>query len=209
MHSPFLQRLTLVGILLTVGITCQAQTTGHSVGEKLPDLEYVDSDGAQRLLSEHSGKILFFHMYASWCPPCAGELRDGIGPLYNQLKDEAGLAFVICGFRETHQRTKEWTSSFLKLDIPVCHVGSDYRNDRTVHFKGGYSRSFGVPRTWIVGPDGTVLAYRQGSYQHWDEIVAPLRDAGRSLVEEQTMLLDVDLTYPSKREAEVAKERNR
>ena len=62
-----------------------------SDGGDLPDVTLTDFDGEQATLDEFSGDPLVVNFYASWCPPCIGEMRDAFGPVDRDLD---GVTFV-------------------------------------------------------------------------------------------------------------------
>ena len=45
-------------------------------------------------MSEARGKVVFLNLWATWCPPCVGEM-PGIQKLYDKFKDNPGIEFVL------------------------------------------------------------------------------------------------------------------
>lgn len=41
-----------------------------------PEMIYHDAKGAEKTLSSHKGTVVLLHFWATWCPPCIGELGE-------------------------------------------------------------------------------------------------------------------------------------
>ncbi len=190
MNVPIaLGRLTcLIALLLATGITV-AKVIGFEQGDLFPDLTYTSPSGSTERLSQHSGKIIFFHLLASWCPPCGPELKE-IAQLQAALEGESGIKFVVCGFRESHERTIAWAKDFVGVDTPISHTGSRFRRNRRIEFEG-VSTELGVPHTWILGPDRTVISRQVGAYWEWSRHTEALRKAAQAVIVEQPPTLDL------------------
>ena len=167
-----------------------AQNIGFDQGNQLPDLVYETPNGTQESLSQQRGKIVFFHVLASWCPPCGPELKT-IDHLYSALSDEPGIEFVVCGWRENHQRTMAWAKYQWNVSVPINHTGSNWKRNRALEFENGLTHRSGVPQTWILGPDGIVIAHQNGTYWDWEKHIDALRAAAREVAEGQSATLSL------------------
>jgi len=58
------------------------------------DFEIADLQGNKINFSSLKGKVVFLNFWATWCPPCVGEMPD-IEKLYVKFKDNPKVAFVI------------------------------------------------------------------------------------------------------------------
>ena len=116
---------------------------------QLPSLE--DSKVIHRLES-FRGRYLLIDFWATWCGPCVGEL-PGLHKAYEVYKGR-GLEVLslsldrspeaISSFRSTQKLPMPWKHAFLEgsTNHPLC---------RTLQIKG-------IPRLFLLGPDGTILA---------------------------------------------------
>jgi thiol-disulfide isomerase/thioredoxin len=125
------------------------------------DFTVVGSDGKRVSLASLADKPAVVHFWATWCKPCVEELpslmkfRDAI-----EKDGRARVVLVSVESEADGKRIQEFQKS----------LGVDLRSYRAP--KGGLAASldmgYRLPRTFIVGPGGAVLALRQGS-QKWDE----------------------------------------
>lgn len=67
--------------------------TPVAAAEPLPDFPLRTLDGQPANLRDFRGKVVFLNLWASWCPPCRGEM-PGIQHLYEQA-DKSKVAFVL------------------------------------------------------------------------------------------------------------------
>jgi thiol-disulfide isomerase/thioredoxin len=103
------------------------------------------------------GKVLVFHIWATWCPPCRREL-PGLDRLSRSLDPEQ---FVVVGL--TIDKDANLAREFLlKHDIRFTNyidvdqvVASDVLGARY------------YPETFVVAPDGTVVRHFIGE-QEWE-----------------------------------------
>lgn len=91
-------------LLFTAGCSCpfsdktadskpQMSTAKASAAEVAPDFSYKElSSGKTMSLSDLKGKPVFINFWATWCPPCVGELPH-IEKKYAEYKDKCILLF--------------------------------------------------------------------------------------------------------------------
>lgn len=119
------------------------------VGKPLPDLALPTLDGASvRHLRADAGPASLVNFYASWCAPCAEE-----HPALMALKAE-GVRIIGVAYKDKPENTK---AMLARLGDPFAETLVDADGHAGVEF--GIS---GVPETFLVGPDGRVLAKHTG-----------------------------------------------
>ena len=119
------------------------------VGKPLPDLTLATlSDGGLRRLRADAGPATLVNFYASWCAPCAEE-----HPALMALKAE-GVRIVGVAYKDQPDNTK---GMLARLGDPFSETLVDADGHAGVEF--GIS---GVPETFLVGPDGRILAKHTG-----------------------------------------------
>lgn len=101
-----------------------------------------------------SGRPVILNAFASWCPPCNAEAPE-LQALYQQYKGK--VTFV--GVDITDGDTLSGLKSFIKkhgVTYPVLL-------DRQDMFANAYG-IVALPTTYIISPDGKVLARHQGAF---------------------------------------------
>lgn len=132
-------------------------------GEPEPRIAFdmLDPGGARVSLASKLGAPAIVHLWATWCAPCVEEIpallrfgekleKSGDGRLLMISVEDAAAGEKITGFAEK--------------------LGLDLRSYRapTGGLASALDLSYRLPRTYVVAPNGAVLATRQGS-QKWDD----------------------------------------
>ncbi len=110
--------------------------------------------GDSENLSDYRGKVIFLNFWATWCGPCRAEVGE-IDALHETLKDEDFMIMAL-----SIQEQKKKVSKFIKsndVDFPV-YLDSD----------GAVAAMYGVngiPTTYIIAPDGTIVGRAVGPRQ--------------------------------------------
>ena len=129
------------------------------IGEPAPDLALEPLEGLMRggepvpaLTSEAlEGELTLVNVWASWCVPCRQE-----HPILMELAESGGVKVVGINYKDKAENAV----SFLEgLGNPFSAVGID-PNGRTAIDWGVY----GVPESYLVGEDGTILYKKVGPF---------------------------------------------
>jgi cytochrome c biogenesis protein CcmG/thiol:disulfide interchange protein DsbE len=148
---PLAALLALVGVSVFL-LTRESERTRFTegmVGQTLPAYSLAQLDGETPLTSEERrGRAYVINLFASWCTPCRAE-HPQLMALQRQGVDIVGIAY---------KDRPEASAAFLaELGNPFADVGSDP--------EGRYGLEIGVtgvPETFVVGPDGVILAAHRG-----------------------------------------------
>ncbi|MCA1940528.1 MAG: TlpA family protein disulfide reductase [Caenispirillum bisanense] len=134
----------------------------------LPDTAFFKGDGAEVTLADFRGRVVVLNFWATWCAPCIEEM-PALDRLAAAVKDDEGIAVVVVNEdRNGAKVAPEWLA---KQGLTALDV---YVDDKQALARGMGLR--GMPTTYLIGKDGTKLAYKEGVAE-WDspDFVAALK----------------------------------
>ncbi len=117
-----------------------------------PDFSLPLMSGEQASLADYRGKVVFLNFWATWCGPCRVEMPS-MQDLYADLRSED---FVILAINQLED--PDIVDDFLQEEGYTFPVLLD---DGQVSFQYGVR---GIPTTYIIGPDGLVIAGKVGTH---------------------------------------------
>jgi cytochrome c biogenesis protein CcmG/thiol:disulfide interchange protein DsbE len=100
------------------------------------------------------GRVTIVNVFASWCGPCREE-----HPLLLKLAQDPRVRLVAINYKDDPENARRFLGA---LGNPYAAVGVDPKGRAAIDW-GVY----GVPETFLVGPDGTILT----------KVVGPLSEA--------------------------------
>lgn len=148
--------LGLAGIFLAQLMSGRDETIVPSalIGQKAPptDLPPIEGVGLPGLSSgDFSGKVTLVNVWGSWCVPCRAE-----HPVLMALSRDT--RFVVAGLN--YKDEPENARRFLgEMGNPFDAIGADRSGRKAIDW-GVY----GVPETFLVGKDGTILYKHVGPF---------------------------------------------
>lgn len=146
---------TIVAVLslLLVLFTCACSASPSQEQTKMLDaLDFTITtlQGEGFTLSEQAGKVTFINFWATWCPPCVGELPE-IQKLYEDYSAD-DVAFLMISVQEE----LETVQGFLDDNGYSFPVAID---DGTV---SALYPTNGIPFTVVINKDGKISASHLG-----------------------------------------------
>ena len=149
-----LQQLLRTGLFNTQ-IEKEAAANQHMAGA----LSFAVKDTTNRILTSTAlkGKVVFLNFWASWCPPCRGEMPS-LQALYNELKDNDPIVFLFVTEDEDQARAMKYLQDH-RFNMPVYTPVGDFPNE----LFGGT-----LPTTVVIDKEGKIVFKHEGvaNYHH-------------------------------------------
>ena len=124
------------------------------IGTKAPALLLPALEGAKvPALSDAAvkGKLTLVNVFASWCIPCRQE-----HPLLKALATDPRLTIVGINYKDRNDNALRFLG---ELGNPYKAIGIDPNGKSAIDW-GVY----GIPESYLVGPDGTILYKKVGPF---------------------------------------------
>ena len=171
--------LPLIGFLILAGFATAAlfatlsgsrnpaQLPSVLIGERAPatPVPLLDNGMATLDLADFAGEPLLVNFFASWCAPCRAE-----APALALLAESV----IVIGIAYK-DKPADTTAFLTQFGNPFSAIGVD--RDGRLGFAWGV---YGVPESYVIGSDGTVLLRHAGPIDRrvLDEVVMPaIKDA--------------------------------
>ena len=115
------------------------------------------------------GQVTVLNVFASWCAPCQVE-----HPMLMRLGQEPGIRLVGIDYKDPGEAGRRWLD---RHGLPFSAVGADATGRAGIDL-GVY----GVPETFIVGPDGVIRDKLVGilTPENYASVLERIRAAGRA-----------------------------
>ena len=114
-------------------------------GIESTDFTLKTLDGKDVSLSDYQGKIVFLNFWATWCPPCRGEMPS-MEQLYQKFKDKDFVMLAV-DLREDKDAVEKFIEEY-KLNFPVL-----------LDSKGKVGRTYmvtNIPTTYLISNQGNL-----------------------------------------------------
>ncbi|MBI1215964.1 MAG: redoxin family protein [Alphaproteobacteria bacterium] len=130
--------------------------------QRLPEAAFYDAQDMKHRLDEFKGEVLLVNLWATWCPPCVVELPS-LDKLQAKLKDKNFRVVAISMDRSSILNVK----SFLD-EKNLDHLTAYWDKDRVITGSWQFS---GLPATFLIDADGTVIQRYDGARDWMDDKV--------------------------------------
>lgn len=112
----------------------------------LVDAEFFNLNNKSVKLSDYKGQVIFLNLWATWCPPCKGEMPS-MQKLHKKFKNKLVILGVDQG--EDIPTVKNFINS-KGYTFPIF-VDTNQQIGRTYGTRS-------IPTTWIINKEGYVIA---------------------------------------------------
>jgi cytochrome c biogenesis protein CcmG, thiol:disulfide interchange protein DsbE len=124
------------------------------IGRKAPSLAMPPLEGSNTAAltdAAMAGKLTLVNVFASWCVPCRQE-----HPILTQLAADSRLNIVGINYKDRNDNALRFLG---ELGNPFDAIGVDPNGKAAIDW-GVY----GIPESYLVGPDGTILYKKVGPF---------------------------------------------
>lgn len=129
------------------------------IGSKAPFRDLSPLDGAMRdgspvpalTAASAEGRLTLVNFWASWCVPCRHE-----HPIIMALSRDPRLTVLGVNYKDGNENALRFLD---ELGNPFSAIGLDPNGKMAIDW-GVY----GIPETYLVGPDGTILYKKVGPF---------------------------------------------
>ena len=130
---------------------------GEEVSETVPDFTVTDMDGRAVSLSDYAGRPCVVNFWATWCPPCRGEL-----PAFESAWEQYGdrVEFLMVALVDGARETEDTVRSFIEEN--------SYRFPVYMDTDGSAAGDYGIysiPMTVLVDADGQLFGGQIGAME--------------------------------------------
>jgi thiol-disulfide isomerase/thioredoxin len=152
----FLFFIFVAALLASYGAVRMAREARAPDLPGLPAVYFYDKSGQKKTLEDFKGKVVLVNLWATWCPPCIGELPS-LSKLQEMFPPEK-LEIVALSLD-----TKD-PGNFLH-EKGARNLKSYWDKDKQVSLKWKYS---GLPTSFLLDERGNTVARFDGPYE-WDK----------------------------------------
>ncbi|WP_137129348.1 DsbE family thiol:disulfide interchange protein [Rhizobium sp. FY34] len=124
------------------------------IGKQAPSLTLPALEGSNRpalTAGAIQGKLTLVNVFASWCVPCRQE-----HPFLKELAKDQRLTIVGINYKDRNDNALRFLG---ELGNPYDAIGVDPNGKAAIDW-GVY----GIPESYLVGPDGTILYKKVGPF---------------------------------------------
>ena len=122
-------------------------------GDRAPWFSAELVDGSTFEMADLQGKVILINFWATWCPPCVGEM-PAFEDLYADYKDNEDVVIVAVDVEEN----KKTVDAFVNENGYTFPIAYDEEGNIGLQYPTG-----GIPYTVIVGKDGTIKVIHLGA----------------------------------------------
>jgi thiol-disulfide isomerase/thioredoxin len=122
---------------------------------KAPDFTVQDAYGNDIKLSDMLGKSVVLNFWASWCPPCKGEMPD-FNKVYSELGED--IQFMMVCVVDGNRETAETGAEHIEANGYTFPVYYDVNQDASMKY--GITS---IPTTYFIDAEGYFVTYASGA----------------------------------------------
>ena len=139
-------------MLRTLPVLALLLMAGPGFASERVELKLPDLDGNPHDIAQYRGKWVIVNYWATWCPPCITEIPELVAFHARHADDDAVVIGVNTESIDT-QLLRDFAAE-LEINYPILREDPERMSP--------FSRMFGLPTSYIIGPDGTLVKRHNG-----------------------------------------------
>lgn len=136
--------------------------TGAQSQNTAPDFSFKTVDGKKHALKDFEDKVVILNFWASWCAPCVIEFPQML-KLAEMTREDSILLFLSID-EDTADIQKFLKQHGKNAKGPNIIIGHDA--DKSI--SRDLFKTYMIPETFIIAPDGTIAEKITGADVIWD-----------------------------------------
>ena len=173
-------------------------SVGVKVGQRFPDLTWLDAKNNRVSVGNLKGKIVILHFWGSWCPPCMREFPE-LKKLHEEIQDRhsGDVEMVMMQLRESFTDSQQWAQRFGFADLPLYDSGIKDSGTTKLLLKDGNQiedRLFALvfPSSYVLDRNGLVLFSHRGPITSWLDYIDFIDHAAKSTLHSVSSTITVE-----------------
>ncbi len=147
----FVQRGILKTGIMDPDVGAKTASTVQSKNPKADfNMSLINSKGERVEMKALRGKVIFFNIWATWCPPCVAEM-PGINNMYNDMKDN-NVAFIMLSVDNDFQKAIDFNK----------RKGYDFEVYKLAGSLPPMYASQAIPTTYVIDAEGNLALTHKG-----------------------------------------------
>ncbi len=142
---------------LTAAALFVSHASALGAGALAKDIILRDMSGKDVALDSFKGKTVILNFWATWCPPCRGEMPE-FDELDKELKKSGEAVLLAVNLTDGKRETPERVARFIKETGCGMTVLLDDRQEAASYFGVRY-----IPTTFVIDADGNLAGRIQGA----------------------------------------------
>jgi peroxiredoxin len=160
-HAPVLR---LLGLLALSFFLMSCEKKGVEGPAQAPDFKLPDLDGRRIALSDFKGRVVLLNFWATWCPPCKGEVPELVA--LQSRYQSAGLDIIGVSLDDAPVEHVRQFKEVYRINYVVLYAGGE--KEKLIRRFGNFR---GIPATFLIDREGRIVkqvtGYMPGSF--WEK----------------------------------------